>query len=663
VTLSCVRCRHSLEPSHTACSNCGESIPAFLREYFDKPVGGNYRIVSILGRGGMGEVYRAHHIHLNADCVIKVMRPDLAKDPSLHERFVREARLARRIRHPNVAMLYDFSVLPDGTYYMVWEFIDGVTLGQLIRSAGALEPKRVARLSIDALRGLDAIHRVGFVHRDISPDNIIITTEGGTETAKVIDLGIAKQEDATGDFATLTGVFIGKLKYASPEQLGALAPEERLDARSDVYSFGLVMYEMLAGQAAFTATTPHQYMVMQLKDDPRRLSDRALLAAGRELEPLVFRALRKERGERFASAADFADAIQTVMPRLDAAPTPRASATRVAARPPATARRRSFARLAVALLPVIGLLLIIAIVGGSALLWARRPAPQTAVVRPHPAPATAPARPIVAPQPIPQPVKTETVAPSPSPTPPAVEPKPKPEPRRTPLREKRPGSVEQPPAKQPEAAAVLQPEPQPVTAPQPEPQPAEPEIPAMTPKADPDLRPGRYERWRRRIDRLEIVHPFAGAAYDGVTIAAVDTAGVELPSAENDPYHYREPVSQLLAEAKPVFTDAFRKAYPKPVFAGESGGAGRTLSVRVHVVTADAGNLHYGGRNLSLGPTIASVEGEVVDGRSGAVLLRFQQTRRYDSLFPGLSYGKRPKILREKLEQIAGDLAFLLAAF
>jgi len=299
-----------VEEHFKSCPACGDAITDFLREYSQKPIGGNYQLVARLGRGGMGEVYRARHIFLQSDCVIKVMRPNVAEDPQLGERFIREARVARKIQHRNVASLYEFSGLPDGSYYMASEFIDGKNVGQLIRQHGALAPEYVTRLSIQALNGLQAIHEAGFVHRDISPDNIMVTTDDrGADLVKIIDLGIAKQDAEAGEEMTKTGMFIGKLKYASPEHLGTLGEGQRIDGRADIYSFGLVMYEMLAGKAAFQANTPHQYMVMQTRETPEPLKIDRAIAGSAELEALLMRAVAKDRNLRFASAAEFAGAL------------------------------------------------------------------------------------------------------------------------------------------------------------------------------------------------------------------------------------------------------------------------------------------------------------------------------------------------------------------
>ena len=173
----CIHCKSEVDPKFKACPYCGEAITDFLRRHLETPIDGKYQILSRLGIGGMGEVYKVLHIHLNSIRVIKLMRANISTDPGAHERFLREARLATKIHHPNVATLFDFSTLDDGSRYMVWEHIEGTNLHELIDQRGPLSPKYAARLSIQALLGLEAIHRAGIVHRDISPENLMITRD------------------------------------------------------------------------------------------------------------------------------------------------------------------------------------------------------------------------------------------------------------------------------------------------------------------------------------------------------------------------------------------------------------------------------------------------------------------------------------------------------
>src|SRR5437763_441174 len=246
------------------------------------------------------------------------MRSCIAKDQSSHERFLREARMATRIHHPNVAALFDFATLEDGTRYMVSEYIEGINLHELINEGGPLSPRYAATLAVQALMGLDAIHRAGIVHRDVSPENLMVTRDDeGNEVVKVIDLGIAKRWGDTTENKTKTGMFVGKWKYCSPEHLGIVGEGERIDGRADIYSFGIVLYEMLTGVPPFQADTPHRYLMLHASEPPKPLQQtNPTTTASPELEALIFRALEKDRNKRFATAREFAKAIEALIPTL-----------------------------------------------------------------------------------------------------------------------------------------------------------------------------------------------------------------------------------------------------------------------------------------------------------------------------------------------------------
>ena len=197
---------------------------------------GKYEIVQRLGSGGMGEVYLVRHLHLQELRVIKILRQDLAADSSAQKRFMREARLATQIKHPNVAILYDFASLEDGSFYMVWEHIEGQDVGDRLRHQGPFTVPVAIQLGIQALHGLEAIHSIGVVHRDISPDNLMITQDKkGQPQVKIIDLGLAKTLEPDANYeVTQVGMFMGKLRYCSPEQAGTVSGGEAIDLRSDL---------------------------------------------------------------------------------------------------------------------------------------------------------------------------------------------------------------------------------------------------------------------------------------------------------------------------------------------------------------------------------------------------------------------------------------------
>ncbi len=279
---------------------------------------GKYEIVQRLTSGGMGEVYLVRHLHLQELRVIKILRQDLAADPVAQARFVREARLATQIKHPNVAILYDFSRLPEGSFYMVWEHIEGRDVGDWLRQNGPFPVATAIRLGIQALRGLGAIHSAGIIHRDVSPDNLMIMENSRQQAwLKIIDLGLAKNlaadDSGSGSFEiTQVGMFMGKLQYCSPEQAGA-ASGEVLDRRTDLYSFALVLYEMITGLPPFESESPHGFIFKRLSEDPLPMVGRnPKVEAPAELDRVVRQALERDRERRFPDAVSFIVALERV---------------------------------------------------------------------------------------------------------------------------------------------------------------------------------------------------------------------------------------------------------------------------------------------------------------------------------------------------------------
>lgn len=318
--ITCLKCKQSIDAGYDLCPHCGEKVTLFQRTYATRLLDGKYQIIDRLGVGGMGEIFKVRHIHLNELRVIKIMRPNVAADDQGLQRFLQEARTSTMIKHKNLAMLYDFAQLEDGSYYMVWEFIDGTNIQKWIGEHGAMPPRLTVEIAIQALTGLDHLHEMGLIHRDVSPENIMLSQDQrGKLLVKVIDFGIAKQlaEGEGGQGLTQTGMFLGKLKYASPEQAGFLKEGEHLDPRSDLYSFGIVLYEMLAGRAPFQATNPHGYILKHVTEKPpaiRELNPASSVPAN--LEAIIMRSLEKNRDARYATAAEFAESLESVRPSI-----------------------------------------------------------------------------------------------------------------------------------------------------------------------------------------------------------------------------------------------------------------------------------------------------------------------------------------------------------
>src|SRR5918999_332713 len=259
--------------------------------------GGRYEVIEHVGAGGMADVYRARDELLGREVALKVLSERFAGDRSFVERFRREAQSAANLNHPNIVSLYDYGD-SDGSYFIVMEYIDGKSLNDIIGAEGALLPERAAEIASDVAQALDRAHNSGLVHRDIKSGNIMINAAGQT---KVTDFGIAR---AIGGEQTMTqtGMVIGTASYLSPEQ----AQGRPVDARSDVYSLGCVLYEMLAGRPPFEGNSPVAVASAHISAEPEPIS-RANPAVSREAEAVVARAMRKDPEERYKDARDMAD--------------------------------------------------------------------------------------------------------------------------------------------------------------------------------------------------------------------------------------------------------------------------------------------------------------------------------------------------------------------
>ncbi len=271
-------------------------------------LGGKYEILEKIGEGGIGAVYKVKHRLLEEVRVIKVLRPQAAAKQDLQERFLQEARMAIRLKHPNIAQLHDFSIAEDDRAYIVMEFIDGIALDAMLAASGPPSVELTLEISRQALAALDYLHEHEFVHRDVSPDNLMLTTGfDGAPMVKLIDLGIAKH---LGDEAglTATGVFLGKARYCSPEQFSAGGETEVVvDRRADIYSYGVMLYELLTGTHPLRGDSFAELAGSHLFQPPRPFEEtdpEGRLPEG--LREAVLKALAKEPDERFASAAEFA---------------------------------------------------------------------------------------------------------------------------------------------------------------------------------------------------------------------------------------------------------------------------------------------------------------------------------------------------------------------
>ena len=267
---------------------------------------GKYEILGKIREGGMGTIYKVRHKLLDEVRVVKVMRPEMIGDAELQGRFVEEAKTATRLKHPHICTIHDFALDDDGTAYLVMEFIEGVNLADLMVSGQPPNLSLSLEIAHQALLALSYLHRRSIVHRDIAPDNLMLThDEDGRPQVKLIDLGIAKTGDRDQKM-TSTGVFLGKLKYASPELFGALLPGEKIDGRSDLYSLGVVLYELLTGTRPIVGEAPAELLRAHLFLPPKPFEETD--PEGRvppEVRAVILKALQKNREDRFASADEF----------------------------------------------------------------------------------------------------------------------------------------------------------------------------------------------------------------------------------------------------------------------------------------------------------------------------------------------------------------------
>src|SRR5499425_2099929 len=271
-------------------------------------LGGRYELDGIVGRGGMAEVFRARDIRLDRVVGVKTLRDDLARDQTFQARFRREAQSAASLNHPSIVAVYDTGEDNTGGShipYIVMEYVDGRTLRDLLRDDRRLLPERALEITDGVLRALDYSHRNGIVHRDIKPGNVMLTRSG---EVKVMDFGIARAVADSQMTMTQTAQVIGTAQYLSPEQ----ARGERVDARSDLYSTGCLLYELLTGRPPFTGDSPVAIAYQHVKEEPVPPSQ-----LDPEVPPwadaIVLKTMQKDPAQRYQSAADMRTDIQRAL--------------------------------------------------------------------------------------------------------------------------------------------------------------------------------------------------------------------------------------------------------------------------------------------------------------------------------------------------------------
>ena len=333
-------------------------------------LGGRYRVEHELGRGGMAKVYRGEDTVLGRTVAIKVLAPQYADDPNFVTRFRREAQAAARLSNQHVVSVFDTGS-DDGVHFIVMEFVEGRTLAEFLTGGGRIMPERAIDIAIDVCRALEAAHAQGVVHRDIKPGNIMLNAAG---EVKVTDFGIARVV-TTAETVAQTAAVLGTASYLSPEQ----AQGQPVDGRSDLYSLGCVLYEMVTGRPPFLGDSPVAVASKQVLEQPVPPS-RLNRDVSPDLDAVILRALAKNADNRYQSAEEFRHDLERVRRGLpvEATPllpaTPAAGTTRVIHHDVAPAHRTAVLEPEPAIeersrwwIPVLVTLLILAVLG--VFLW------------------------------------------------------------------------------------------------------------------------------------------------------------------------------------------------------------------------------------------------------------------------------------------------------
>ena len=308
----CTVCKAKYDDTITFCAVDGEVLDEDQASIVDTVIDGQYHIEAMLGKGGMGAVYRARHILLGDRVAIKVLPPHVRSNAEWLRRFRREGQAARRFRHPNSVTVHDLRTTPDGTTYMVMEYVQGHTLDAELKRRGRFTPKEAFEILTPIMSVLETAHSMGVVHRDLKPENIMVSLpdNSGEPVVKLLDLGIAKMREIAGvegsnTALTMAGQVLGTPYYMSPEQWGEIPRDQHLeiDGRADIYSLGLVFYELLTGRRCFSAATLHELRREHVSAPPKPLAE---LVPGipKGFSDAITKSISKDRGDRQGTAKE-----------------------------------------------------------------------------------------------------------------------------------------------------------------------------------------------------------------------------------------------------------------------------------------------------------------------------------------------------------------------
>jgi serine/threonine protein kinase len=327
----CPECRNEVEDAARFCPHCGAAaaaIPGAEDPWLARVVNGKFRIEALVGQGGMGRVYRARHLTLDRPVVLKMLHRAYSNDPQVVQRFQREARAASRLDHPNSISVLDFGEAEDGTLFMAMEYLGGRDLGRLLAEEFPLGEARVVRIGAQILSALAEAHAQGIVHRDLKPENVMVEPRRGEpDFVKVLDFGIAKitAPGASEPKLTQAGLVCGTPEYMSPEQ----ARGADLDLRSDLYSTGVILYQLTTGALPFASDTPVGFLTKHLSEAPTPArAKNPEVEVSPALDAVIARAMEKDPARRFQSADEMRAALLACAPapaRAAPAPAPRRS--------------------------------------------------------------------------------------------------------------------------------------------------------------------------------------------------------------------------------------------------------------------------------------------------------------------------------------------------
>ena len=330
----CPACKEKFDDSLSFCTTDGEVLEEDIGSFVGTALDGQYQIEALLGKGGMGAVYRARHILLGDRVAIKLLPPEMRSNTEWLRRFQREGQAARRFRHPNAVTVYDLRTSSDGTIYLVMEYVEGNTLDAELKKHGRFAPAEALAMLEPIMSVLNAAHAMGVVHRDLKPENIMIgkATTGGEPVVKLLDLGIAKLKEVAGaektgnTNLTIAGQMLGTPYYMSPEQWGELPRDgsSEIDGRADIYSLGLVFYELIAGKKPFGGLTLSELRREHVHVKPAPLNE-VVANVPQGFSDVIARSIAKDRSERQETAGDLANELKAALAAAGMSPSmPRA---------------------------------------------------------------------------------------------------------------------------------------------------------------------------------------------------------------------------------------------------------------------------------------------------------------------------------------------------